>query len=193
VFLRNSISVPLHLPPSLLLCFSSTRSRRSGRPCAPPPPSQHRSAPVHVPSSASLPPSPTPRWPLPAVPRCLSSARAALHRRSPSRQPDQRHLLLPTDPTCRSPAGRRRSFAPAAILRTRHANPAATRASPCRHARRWRASSCSRAIPSSSGLRAHPGAPNMPALAFAHTHFARSFLLRPPPPLDLRRASWPPL
>jgi hypothetical protein len=119
----------------------------------------------------------------------LSPARAALHRRSPSLRPDQRPLLLPADPTCRSPAGRRRSFPPAAVLRARHADPAATRASPCRHARRRRASSCSRAIPSSSGLRAHPGVPNTTALAFAHTHFARSFLLRPPPPPDLRRAS----
>jgi hypothetical protein len=32
----------------------------------------------------------------------------------------------PCSPTCRSPAGRRRSFSPAAVLRARHANPAAT-------------------------------------------------------------------
>jgi hypothetical protein len=35
VFLRNSISVPLRLPPLLLLCFfSAPRRRRSCRPCA---------------------------------------------------------------------------------------------------------------------------------------------------------------
>jgi hypothetical protein len=63
VFLRNSISVPFRLPPSLLLCFSAVRSRRSGRPCTPPPPPQRRPAPGHVPFPASPTPSLTPRWP----------------------------------------------------------------------------------------------------------------------------------
>jgi hypothetical protein len=171
VFLRNSIAVLFRLPPSLLLCFSATCSYRSGRPCAPPLPPQRRPAPGHVPFRALLLPSPTPRWPLPTVPRRLSSARAALHRHSPSLRPDQCHLLLPADPTCHSPAGHCRSFSPAVVLRARHANPAATQASPCCHALRRRANSCSRVILSSPGSRAPPKAPSTLALAFAYTHF----------------------
>jgi hypothetical protein len=55
---------------------------------------------------------------------------------------------------------------------------------------RRRASSCSRAATSSFIPRAHPGVPSTLALAFAHTHFAHSLLLRPPhftgPPPRLR-------
>jgi hypothetical protein len=70
MFLGCCFSVLLRLPPSLPPLFLL---------CAAPPPlvpamcraplRQRRSTPVHVPSPALPPPSPTPHWPLPAVPR----------------------------------------------------------------------------------------------------------------------------
>jgi hypothetical protein len=101
VFLRNSISVPLRLPPSLLLCFSAARSRCSSRPCVPPPPPQRRPAPGHVPFPASPLPSPTTRWPpLPSPRRTCRlpepSFTAARRRCNPAPPPASRrpHVLL---------------------------------------------------------------------------------------------------
>jgi hypothetical protein len=191
VFLRNSISVLLHLPLSPSPLFLCHAPPPLSRPCAALPPPPRRSEPFHTFFPASLPPSPTPRWPSLLLPR-----RTTVRSSHPSPLlavvATPRHLLLPNDPTCRSPTGRCRSLSPAAILRARHANPAATRASPCRHARRWHASSCLRADTSSSGSRALPTASLALALAFACLHFAQFLLLQSPPSPDLRRISWPP-
>jgi hypothetical protein len=105
-FAIGSSFVYLSLP---LLCFSAAHRRRSGQPCAPPPPPQRRPAPGHVPFPASLPPSPTLRWPSLLLPR-----RRTIRPSRPSPLlavvVTLRHLLLPGDPTCRSPAGRRCSL-----------------------------------------------------------------------------------
>jgi hypothetical protein len=97
----------VYLPPSSSV--SSLRRRRSGQPCAPPPPPQCCPAPGHMPFPASPPPSPTPRWPSLLLPR-----RPTVRPSRPSPLlaivATPRYLLLPGDPTCRSPAGRRRSL-----------------------------------------------------------------------------------
>jgi hypothetical protein len=125
--------------------------------------------------------SPASWWLLLASPRCLSSARAAPRRRSPSLQGDQYHLLLPGNPTRHFPALPPPSR-PCAISHPRSPRrTAAARASPCRHARRRRASSYFRTTTSPSRPRAHPGTPSTLALAFAHTHFTQFLLLRSPP------------
>jgi hypothetical protein len=106
VFLIISISVPLRLPSLFLLCSSAR--------CATAAPADHvprTAAPALLraeprAASAQRHRFPEPRWPLPACHAARPSARAALHRRSPSLQP-QRHLLLPVNPTRRSLADRR--------------------------------------------------------------------------------------
>jgi hypothetical protein len=109
VFLGYYFSVLLRLPLSPSPLFLCRAPPLLCRPCAAPPPLLRCSRPSHVPLPPSATAFPEPRCLLPAVPR-----RPAVCPSHPSPQlvvaTTPRHLLLSDDPTCHSPASRRRSL-----------------------------------------------------------------------------------